>query len=328
MTGNQGYAALSREKKLIRNERTFMDKILVIDDSPVQSGFLCSILKENYDPVARHTAEEGMEAAKEGGYSLILLDVVLPGKDGFVLLKELKAMEITRYVPVILITSLSDVQYEERGLLLGAVDYITKPFNPAIIKARVNTHIQLYHYQMRFKEQAMVDELTGVANRRRYDDGSVSRWKEAIRFELPFSVCMFDIDKFKLYNDTFGHPAGDKVIAAVAQKIASRFQRSTDLFARYGGEEFVAVFLGNPAEAAFDFMKTVRQGVEDMHIPHNSPVSPWVTISVGGATVMPGAGSSLEEQLKVADSMLYDAKEKGRNRVVWSGQNGEIWREK
>ena len=120
-----------------------MDKILVIDDSPVQSGFLCSILKENYDPVARHTAEEGMEAAKEGGYSLILLDVVLPGKDGFVLLKELKAMEITRYVPVILITSLSDVQYEERGLLLGAVDYITKPFNPAIIKARVNTHIQL-----------------------------------------------------------------------------------------------------------------------------------------------------------------------------------------
>ena len=145
-----------------------MDKILVIDDSPVQSGFLCSILKDDYEMVSRHTAEEGLQAAKEGGFSLILLDVVMPGMDGFQLLEELKATEVTRYVPVILITSLADVQYEERGLLLGAVDYVTKPFNPVIIKARVNTHIQLYRYQVQFKEQAMVDGLTGISNPRRY----------------------------------------------------------------------------------------------------------------------------------------------------------------
>lgn len=193
-----------------------MDKILVIDDSPVQSRFLCSIPSADYEFTVCHTAEEGLEAAKEERFSLILLDVVMPGMDGFVMLKELKGMEVTKYVPVILITSLSDAQYEERGLLLGAVDYITKPFNPVIVRARVNTHIQLYRYQMRFKEQAMVDELTGVANRRRYDEESASCWWEAVRFELPFSICMFDIDKFKLYNDTFGHPAGDKVIAAVA----------------------------------------------------------------------------------------------------------------
>ena len=305
-----------------------MDKILVIDDSPVQSGFLCSILEEDYEFTVCHTAEEGLEAAKEGGHSLILLDVVMPGMDGFVLLKELKSMEITRYVPVILITSLSDAQYEERGLLLGAVDYVTKPFNPIIIKARVNTHIQLYHYQMRFKEQALIDELTGVANRRRYEEECVSRWQEAIRFELPFSICMFDIDKFKLYNDTFGHPAGDKVIAAVAKEIAARFQRSTDLFARYGGEEFVAVFLGSHGVSAFEFMKTVRQSVEDLHIQHNSPVSPWVTISVGGATLTPQAGDKLEYYLKLADTMLYEAKRLGRNRVVWSNQEREQWQEK
>ncbi len=305
-----------------------MDKILVIDDSPVQTGFLCSILQDDYELAVCHTAEEGLEAAKERSFSLILLDVVMPGMDGFQLLQELKAMEVTRYIPVILLTSLSDVQYEERGLLLGAVDYVTKPFNPTIIKARVNTHIQLYHYQMQFKEQAMIDELTGVANRRRYEEESAARWREALRFELPFSICMFDIDKFKLYNDTFGHPAGDKVIASVAQTAASHFQRATDLFARYGGEEFVAVFLGSQGESAFEFMKTVRQSVEDLHIPHNSPVSPWVTISAGGMTLTPRAGDKLETYLKLADTMLYDAKRLGRNRVVWSSQNREQWREK
>ena len=305
-----------------------MDKILVIDDSPVQSGFLCSILKNDYIVEARHTAAEGLAAVKEGGYSLILLDVVMPGMDGFQLLEELKSTKLTQHIPVILLTSLADIQYEERGLLLGAVDYVTKPFNPVIIRARVNTHIQLYRYQMHFMEQAMVDELSGVANRRRYEDEGAARWQEAMRFELPFSICMFDIDKFKLYNDTFGHPAGDQVIASVAQRVASYFRRATDLFARYGGEEFVAVFMGSQAVSAFEFMKTVRQAVEDLHIQHNSPVSPWVTVSVGGVTVVPKAGDKLDTCLKLADTMLYDAKRFGRNMVVWSNQSGEQWREK
>ncbi len=305
-----------------------MDKILVIDDSAVQSEYLCSILKDDYELTACHTAEEGMETAIKNEFSLILLDVVLPKMDGFMLLQKLKSIDSTRYVPVILITSLSDSQYEERGLLLGAVDYITKPFNPSIVKARVNTHVQLYRYQIQFKRQAMIDELTGVANRRYYEDASVSRWQEAKRFEIPFSICMFDIDKFKLYNDTFGHPAGDEVIIAVAKKAASFFQRSTDLFARYGGEEFVAVFMGNQGVPAFEFMKTVRQSIEDLHIPHNSPVSPWVTISIGGITLVPRMGDKLENYLKLADTMLYEAKQLGRNQVVWSNQNREQWREK
>ena len=306
-----------------------MDKILVIDDSSVQTGFLCSILKaDDCELVACHTAEEGLRAAREGGWSLILLDVVMPGMDGFMLLQELKAAESTRHVPVILITSLDDVQYEERGLVLGAVDYVTKPFNLAVIKARVNTHIQLYRYRTQFMEQAMVDGLTGVANRRRYEEESTARWREAIRFGLPFSICMFDIDKFKAYNDTFGHPAGDKVIAAVARAAATHFKRTTDLFARYGGEEFVAVTLGPQGESAFEFVKTVRQSIEDLHIPHNSPVSPWVTVSVGGVTVTPRLGDNLDTYLKLADTMLYDAKRFGRNMVVWSGRSGEQWREK
>ena len=305
-----------------------MDKILVIDDSPVQGEFLCSILKEDYDVTVCQRAEEGLDAAKDGCFSLILLDVIMPGMDGFMMLKELKETEITRHIPVILLTSLADIQYEERGLLLGAVDYVAKPFSPVIIKARVDTHIQLYHYQMHFQQQAMVDDLTGVGNRRLYEGGSVVRWREAIRFGLPLSVCMFDIDKFKLYNDTFGHPAGDKVIAAVAKKASSYFQRATDLFARYGGEEFVAVFVGNDGHSAFEFLKTVRQAVEDLHIRHNSPVCEWVTISVGGVTLLPKMGDSFDTCLKLADTMLYDAKRLGRNRVVWYSENREQWMEK
>lgn len=305
-----------------------MDKILVIDDSLVQTEFLCSILKDSYEITVCNSAEEGMEAASKGGYSLILLDIIMPGMDGLELLQQLKNVEVTRYVPVILLSSLSDTQYEERGLLLGAVDYVTKPFKPTIIRARVNTHIQLYHYQTHFKEQALIDKLTGIANRRRYEEDGEIRWREAIRFELPISLCMMDIDKFKLYNDTFGHPAGDKVIAAVAQKAASHFHRSTDLFARYGGEEFVAVFLGSESESAFEFMKTLRQSIEDLHIPHNSPISPWVTISVGGITLIPQKGDQLEANLKLADTMLYDAKRMGRNQVVWSDRKQRQWWEK
>lgn len=305
-----------------------MDKILIIDDSPVQAEFLASILKEDYRITACHTAEEGLAAAKQGGFSLILLDVVMPEMDGFTLLQELKNTWTTKDVPVILLTSLTDVQYEERGLLLGAVDYVTKPFSPVIIKARVNAHIQLYHYQMQFRRQAMVDELTGVANRRRYEEEYPVRWREAIRFELPFSICMFDIDKFKLYNDTFGHPAGDQVIAAVAKTAASYFQRSTDLFARYGGEEFVALFLGSDGRSAFEFLQTIRQAVEDLHIPHRSPVGPWVTTSVGGVTVVPTAQDNPREFLQRADAMLYDAKNLGRNQVVWCDEKHRQLRER
>ena len=305
-----------------------MDKILVIDDSAVQAEYLRSILKEEYDVTVCNTAKEGLSAAKEGCFGLILLDIVMPDMDGFVLLQELKETDLTKHIPVIMLTSLSDVQYEERGLLMGAVDYVAKPFSPVIIRARVNSHIQLYHYQMEFKQQAMVDELTGVANRRRYEGESLAKWREAIRFGMPLSICMFDIDKFKLYNDTFGHPAGDQVISAVAKTASSYFQRSMDLFARYGGEEFIAVFVGSDGHNAFEFLKTIRQAVEDLHIKHNSPVSEWVTISVGGVSLVPKSEDSYETYLKLADTMLYDAKRLGRNRVVWSNGGKEQWIEK
>lgn len=305
-----------------------MENVLIVEDSLVQGAQLKSILDDEYHVTTAHTAEEGFSCAQSGDYSLILLDIVMPGMDGFMLLKKLQEEVITRHVPVILITSLSDIQNEQKGLMLGAVDYIAKPFHPLIVKARVNTHIKLYQYRKQVEDQSMTDQLTGVANRRRHDRYSVVKWQEATRLRVPFSICMFDIDKFKAYNDTFGHPAGDKVIAEVAKTASSKLRRSSDFFARYGGEEFVAFMVGDTAEQAFLHLKTIRQAVEDLHIPHSPSVSPWVTVSIGGVTVVPQIEASYDTYLKVADTMLYDAKRFGRNQVVWSDGKSKQWREK
>jgi diguanylate cyclase (GGDEF)-like protein len=302
--------------------------VLIVDDSLVQAAQLKSILEDDYDVTTVHTAAEGLSAASSDEFSLILLDVVMPDMDGFMLLKKLQDELITRHIPVILITSLADIENEQRGLTLGAVDYIVKPFHPLIVKARVNTHIKLYQYRKQVEYQSMTDQLTGVANRRKHDRISVVKWQEAVRLKVPFSICMFDIDKFKVYNDTFGHPAGDKVISSVAKTAASFLRRNTDFFARYGGEEFVAFSMGDNAETAFGHLKKIRQAVEDLHIPHNPSTSQWVTISIGGVTVIPQMDSSYDAYLKIADTMLYDAKRFGRNRVVWANESLKQLREK
>lgn len=305
-----------------------MEKILIVDDSRLHATQLRDILKDEYEVTIAHTAQDGICSASAENYSLILLDVVMPGMDGFTLLKILQEEIITQSVPVIIITSLSNAEDEQRGFILGAVDYITKPFNPLVVKARVNTHIKLYNYRKQVEYQSLTDQLTGIANRRQYEQTSIMKWKEAARLQVPFSVCMLDIDRFKIYNDTFGHPAGDKVIAAVAKTVSSYLGRNTDFFARYGGEEFVACLLGDGAEKAFSYLKTIRQAVEDLHIPHNPAVSEWVTVSIGGITVVPLVGSSYDASLKMADAMLYEAKETGRNRVIWTDENQNQLREK
>ena len=303
-----------------------MKKILIVDDSIVQAARLKAILEDEYDVTVAQRAEDGLRWASDGNFSLILLDVVMPGMDGFTLLKKLQEEIITQSVPVILITSLSGVADEQRGLILGAVDYITKPFNPLIVKARVNTHVKLYRYHRQIEQQSMTDQLTGIANRRGYEQCSATMWSEAIRLQVPISICMFDIDRFKVYNDTFGHPAGDKVIATVAQTAASRLQRSTDFLARYGGEEFVALVMGDSSQQIFEHLQNIRREVENLHIPHDPSVAQWVTVSIGGVTVMPELGTDYGFCLKVADTMLYDAKKSGRNRVVWADEKlKQLW---
>lgn len=304
-----------------------MEKILIVDDSAVQAAMLKAILDADYNVTIAQTAEDGLKFARTENFSLILLDIVMPGTDGFMVLKSLQEEIITRNIPVILITSLSDIEHEQRGFMLGAVDYITKPFHLTIVQARVNTHVKLYKYRKQIEQQSMTDQLTGIANRWRYEHYSLVKWKEAIRLKIPFSICMFDIDNFKAYNDTFGHPAGDKVIAAVADILSTYLRRATDFVARYGGEEFIALVLGDEAERTFEHIKQVRKKVEELHIPHKPSISEWVTISIGGVTVTPKHNDQYHTFLKLADTMLYDAKRFGRNQVVWLGDDKKQWRE-
>lgn len=304
------------------------EQVLIIDDSLVQAARLRDIIEEDYEVTVAHTAADGLSHILNGEYSLVLLDVILPDGDGFDLLKQLQENEATKHVPVILITSLAAIEHEQLGLTLGAVDYITKPFHPLIVQARVHTHIKLYQYRRQVEDQSMTDPLTGVANRRRHDRYSVMKWQEAARLQVPVSISMFDIDKFKAYNDNFGHPAGDKVIATVAKTAAAHLRRTTDFFARYGGEEFIAIMLGKGAAESFEHMKTIRREVEALQIPHDPEVSPYVTISIGGVTVIPAMDSSYDSFLKIADAMLYDAKRMGRNRVVWADESMRQLREK
>jgi len=303
------------------------DKILIIDDSVVQANMLTFILEENYNVTQAHTAEEGLDYARKGDFSLILLDVIMPGMDGFDLLRKLQEEVITQHTPVILITSLRDVEHEERGLMLGAVDYITKPYYPHIVRARVNTHIKLYHYRQEIERQARADPMTGVPNRRCYDSCYLTKWQDAIRLKVPISLCMMDIDEFKLYNDTFGHPAGDEVICTVARTVDSCLRRSTDFFARYGGEEFVAIMTGGDSNTVFEHMIEIRRKVEALHIPQSPEAGPWITVSIGGITLIPKAGDEYETYLKIADIMCYDAKRLGRNRVVWTNEKMEQLKE-
>lgn len=305
-----------------------MEKVLIVDDSLVQAAQLKSMIDQEHEVTVVHTGEDGLTQARTGEYSLILLDLILPDKDGFTVLKELQECEAARHVPVIIVTSLSAIEHEQRVMALGAVDYILKPFYPALVRARVNTHIKLYQYRLQIQRQALVDELTGVANRRQYDNYSAVKWQEAVRLNKPISICMFDIDLFKLYNDAYGHPAGDKVIAAVAGAVSSRLQRVTDFFARYGGEEFVALILGDDGPQAFEHIKRIRQEIEKLRMPHKATQTGWVTVSVGGVTVSPKSGDDYNTYLMIADAMLYDAKRFGRNTVVWSNGKNEQWREK
>ncbi len=306
-----------------------MEKILIVDDSVVQATQLKKILEDEYEITVAQTPIDGLRYASENGdFSLILMDVVMPGMDGFMLLKKLQEEVVSRQTPVILITSLSDIESEQCGLMLGAVDYIAKPFHPMIVKARVQTHIKLYKYRRQVEYQSMTDQLTGIANRRRHDRYSEMKWQEAVRLQAPFSICMFDIDKFKVYNDTFGHPAGDRVIAEVARVAAEHLRRSTDFLARYGGEEFVAFLMGDSSEKAFAHLKRIRQAIEDLQMPHNPEVSKWVTVSIGGVTVVPQLGDDYSTYLKIADAMLYDAKRFGRNCVVWADEKMKQQRER
>jgi diguanylate cyclase (GGDEF)-like protein len=260
---------------------------------------------------------EALSLAASHMPDLILLDVMMPGLDGYQVCTRLKQDSTTAAIPVIFVSAMDEEEDETRGLELGAIDYITKPLKAPIVRARVRNHLELKRYRDLLENLSIKDALTGIANRRRLDEVMNLEWRRALRSPAPLSFILMDIDCFKAYNDNYGHTAGDECLRQVARALASATRRFTDLVARYGGEEFACVLPTTDAAGAAILGNRLRAVVEALNIPHAySPVTDRVTISVGVATVVPTPATSQSQLTETADRRLYEAKRTGRNRVV------------
>ena len=288
--------------------------ILIVDDTAANIRVLAGILSKEYEILIATSGKDALHLLETEKVDLILLDIMMPIMDGYEVCKTLKENSKTSKIPVIFVTALDSTDAEIKGLHLGAVDFITKPFNNIVVQARVRTHIKLYEQSILLEELAKKDGLTGIANRREYDERIAMEWSRAKRNTTELSLIMIDIDFFKKYNDRYGHGMGDICLRQVASAIEHMPRRPTDLFARYGGEEFVVLLPETSQENACLIAQNIKETIELLQIIHEeSSVSNHVTISIGVASkkAIKGNFKTLE---KASDDALYQAKEKGRNR--------------
>lgn len=324
-------------------------RILVVDESEQSLAELEStfVSRGLTNLATARSAEEAMgllevsgngQPAEELDCDLILMNIAMPGLDGIETCKLIKGDERTRDVPVIMTTSRQDFESLRQAFEAGAMDYLTKPINDVELMARVNSALalkaeidrrkareqelleitaMLSKANQELKRLSSLDGLTGVANRRLFDDTLDIEWRRAVRSQTDLALVMMDIDHFKLYNDHYGHQAGDECLKKVARALQTCLRRPADLLARYGGEEFVALLPETDQAGAGLLAEHARLAVQNLAIPHaDSPVAKMVTISLGTASTIPRNGREAEELVQAADQALYQAKNQGRNQVA------------
>jgi diguanylate cyclase (GGDEF)-like protein len=293
--------------------------VLIVDDSPSNIKLLHTVLGFDHHVIFAVSGQEGLDLAFSHKPDLILLDVNLPDVDGYEVCSQLKANPITKAIPVVFLTAADTEVDEVRGLLAGGTDYITKPFSPAIVQARVNNHLEHKRYRDLLENMAATDGLTGIANRRKLDEYIDLEWRRAIRNKTSMSLIMMDVDAFKEFNDFYGHMAGDTVLAQIALKLTQAARRPADLIARFGGDEFACVLPETNAVGGLFVANRLHEKVNSLKIPHEkSAISRFVTMSFGAATLLPELGMPLADLYKRADELLYQAKHSGSNQVASS----------
>jgi diguanylate cyclase (GGDEF)-like protein len=330
----------------IEQTTTQRSNILVVDDIPANVQFLAKLLiKNGYEVRSELSGHMALAAIDEVMPALILLDARMPGMSGYEVCKALKANPKTREIPVIFLSSLDEVLDKIKAFEVGAVDYITKPFHFAELLARVQTHLMLRRLQQQLQAQneqlhreirdriaaetalqfanqelkrlAHLDGLTQVANRRCFDERLEYEWHRLAREQQPLSLILCDVDYFKLYNDHYGHQAGDACLQKIAEAINRNIRRAADLVARYGGEEFVIILPNTSLRGAVYVTELIRTDIAALKIPHlASPLCDWVTASIGLASIIPSLDRSPRRLVDAADQALYEAKFKGRDRYT------------
>jgi len=291
-------------------------KLLVVDDQPINIQVMYQIFSADFQVFMATSGAQALALCKDNPPDLVLLDIVMPGMDGFEVCTRLKADETTRDIPVIFVTAYTDAIQETRGLSVGAVDFISKPVNPAVVRARVKTHITLKLQSDVMRRLVFLDGLTGVYNRRYFDQQFAMEMARSVRNQSPLSLIMLDVDYFKRFNDYYGHQAGDDCLRQIATTLKEGLRRPADLVARYGGEEFACILPETEFHDAMALAIELEQRIREKNIPHaNSDAAAVVTISLGvsGRTGdTPGDASAFLAQ---ADVQLYIAKNAGRARV-------------
>jgi diguanylate cyclase (GGDEF)-like protein len=306
--------------------------ILIADDDPMMRFQLKRVLEQEGHRVAEaQNGQQCLDLYLQISPDLVLLDALMPVIDGFDCCAKLQTLPVDLLAPVLMITGLDDTASIDRAFEVGATDYATKPFHWAVLRQRVQRLIQQFwlQQQQRLLQQqletsnqllqrlASVDELTQVANRRRFDRYLEQEWQRMLREKQPIGAVFCDIDYFKAYNDSYGHQAGDSCLQRVAGAITVSTKRPADLVTRYGGEEFAVILPNTNAAGTFRVAERIRLAVKALQVPHcRSLVADCITLSLGTASLTPTPDLTPVQLIAIADRALYRAKQSGRDRVV------------
>lgn len=312
-------------------------RILLVDDNPALIQVMARILAGTAQLQFATQGTQALERMRQDRPDLVLLDAEMPGMGGYEVCAAMQADPQLAGVPVIFVTSHDSPEFEVRGLEVGAVDFIAKPVSPPLLLARVKTQLRIKRLTDELREMASLDPLTQVPNRRSFDEAMDREWNRHTRSGDALTLLMLDVDHFKLFNDRYGHPAGDDCLRSIAQALRGATLRPGDLVARIGGEEFVVLLPQTPQAGARDMASRILDAVGRLNIAHQaSPTAPQVTVSIGVATSEgfapspqgDGALASTSPALKTkppcdgaaallrnADQALYRAKAEGRARA-------------
>ncbi|MBA5606737.1 diguanylate cyclase [Duganella sp. FT3S] len=290
-------------------------RILIVDDAMENVQVLYQALRDEQEVLFALDGPTAIEIARQQLPDLILLDAVMPGMDGYAVCAALRATPEVQDIPIMFVTALSQPEDETRALEAGAVDFISKPFNVAVVRARVRTQLTVKRQADAMRELTLTDALTGVANRRHFNDTLELEWRRCARSGMPLAAIMIDIDHFKHYNDAYGHQAGDLCLQKVAAAMKQCASRPQDLLARYGGEEFILLLPQEGVAGATAVARRILDEVDALALPHAaSPTSSVVSVSMGVAAIEPGESAGADLLIRSADEQLYRAKQHGRNR--------------